>query len=273
MRDRRCSTRGPPSCTPTPRSRSTPTWPRRPGARPWPSRWPPTTATTWTPWRRRSTSARAWSSCATPTTPRASTGRPRRSRRSSTRCPRTWRHGQRGLLRLRGPSRRRAHDVAGPRAPQPPRARTFSKAHGLCGLRVGYGVGSAAWVAAIDKVRQPFNTNALAQAAALESLRHPAELDRRVREVVSERARMERALAETGWAFTPSRANFILVRPDSDPVAGSSRCPRAASAPRRHRARRRRAGMPRAPEGLHRDPGGERGIPVGACAARPPGAP
>ena len=99
--------------------------------------------------------------------------------------------------------------------------RTFSKAHGLCGLRVGYGVGSAAWVAAIDKVRQPFNTNALAQAAALESLRHPAELDRRVREVVSERSRMERALAETGWGFTPSRANFILVRPDSDPVAGS----------------------------------------------------
>lgn len=99
--------------------------------------------------------------------------------------------------------------------------RTFSKAHGLCGLRVGYGVGSAAWVAAIDKVRQPFNTNALAQAAALESLRHPAELDRRVRETVSERSRMEQALSETGWGFTPSRANFILVRPDSDPVAGS----------------------------------------------------
>ena len=99
--------------------------------------------------------------------------------------------------------------------------RTFSKAHGLCGLRVGYGVGSAAWVAAIDKVRQPFNTNALAQAAALESLRHPAELDRRVREVVAERSRMEEALSETEWGFTPSRANFILVRPDPDPAVGS----------------------------------------------------
>ena len=42
--------------------------------------------------------------------------------------------------------------------------RTFSKAHGLCGLRVGYGVGGSGWIAAIDKVRQPFNTNALAQA-------------------------------------------------------------------------------------------------------------
>lgn len=92
--------------------------------------------------------------------------------------------------------------------------RTFSKAHGLCGLRVGYGVGAPGWVEALDKVRQPFNTNALGQAAALESLRHPAALDRRVRETVAERERMQGALARTAWAFTPSDANFILVRPD-----------------------------------------------------------
>jgi histidinol-phosphate aminotransferase len=98
--------------------------------------------------------------------------------------------------------------------------RTFSKAHGLCGLRVGYGVGGAGWIDALDRVRQPFNTNALAQAAALESLRHPAALDRRVRETVSERDRIADALAETGWAFTPSQGNFILVAPD-DPAAGS----------------------------------------------------
>jgi histidinol-phosphate aminotransferase len=98
--------------------------------------------------------------------------------------------------------------------------RTFSKAHGLCGLRVGYGVGGRGWIDALDRVRQPFNTNALAQAAALESLRHPAALDRRVRETVSERARVAEALAESGWAFTPSQGNFILVAPD-DPAAGS----------------------------------------------------
>jgi histidinol-phosphate aminotransferase len=98
--------------------------------------------------------------------------------------------------------------------------RTFSKAHGLCGLRVGYGVGGAGWIDALDRVRQPFNTNALAQAAALESLGHPAALDRRVRETVSERDRIADALAETGWAFTPSQGNFILVAPD-DPAAGS----------------------------------------------------
>jgi histidinol-phosphate aminotransferase len=92
--------------------------------------------------------------------------------------------------------------------------RTFSKAHGLCGLRVGYGVGAAGWIDALDRVRQPFNTNALAQAAALESLRHPAALERRVRETIAERARVQEALSATRWAFTPSQANFILVRPD-----------------------------------------------------------
>lgn len=100
--------------------------------------------------------------------------------------------------------------------------RTFSKAHGLCGLRVGYGIGGSGWIDALDKVRQPFNTNALGQAAALESLRHPFPLERRVREVMAERARVQAALAETTWAFTPSQANFILVRPDPDPAAGSS---------------------------------------------------
>jgi histidinol-phosphate aminotransferase len=92
--------------------------------------------------------------------------------------------------------------------------RTFSKAHGLCGLRVGYGVGGAGWVDALDRVRQPFNTSALAQAAALESLRHPAALERRVRETIGERVRVQEALAATSWAFTPSQGNFILVEPD-----------------------------------------------------------
>jgi histidinol-phosphate aminotransferase len=99
--------------------------------------------------------------------------------------------------------------------------RTFSKAHGLCGLRVGYGVGAAGWIDAIDRVRQPFNTNALAQAAALESLRHPAALERRVRETLAERGRLAGALAEMGVSFTPSQANFILVAPDHPP-AGSA---------------------------------------------------
>jgi histidinol-phosphate aminotransferase len=93
--------------------------------------------------------------------------------------------------------------------------RTFSKAHGLCGLRVGYGMGSADWIAAIDRVRQPFNTSSLGQVAALESLRHLAALERRVQETVSERARVAEGLAKMGVRFTPSQANFILVTPDA----------------------------------------------------------
>lgn len=100
--------------------------------------------------------------------------------------------------------------------------RTFSKAHGLCGLRVGYGVGGRDWVAALDAVRQPFNTNTLAQAAALESLRHPAELVRRVQTVVSERERVQEHLRARGVSFTPSQANFMLLSPGSGPGAGDS---------------------------------------------------
>lgn len=90
--------------------------------------------------------------------------------------------------------------------------RTFSKAHGLCGLRVGYGIGGREWIAALDQVRQPFNTSSLAQAAALASLGNPAALAARMAETVAERGRMAAALDELGVAFTPSRANFMLLR-------------------------------------------------------------
>jgi histidinol-phosphate aminotransferase len=101
--------------------------------------------------------------------------------------------------------------------------RTFSKAHGLCGLRVGYAVGGAGFVAALDKVRQPFNTSTLAQAAALESLRHPAELSRRVSETVSERARVEQALGRLGVPFTRSLGNFILLGASFEPLTDTPR--------------------------------------------------
>ncbi len=91
--------------------------------------------------------------------------------------------------------------------------RTFSKAYGLCGLRVGYGIGSESWVDALEAVRQPFNTNHLAQIAALESLRHPAAIQARVDEAIAERDRMSAALREMGVPFTPSHGNFILMEP------------------------------------------------------------
>lgn len=91
--------------------------------------------------------------------------------------------------------------------------RTFSKAYGLCGLRVGYAVGSQEWVAALDAVRQPFNTNHLAQVAAIEGLRHPAAIQARVDEAISERERVSGSLTDMGVPFTRSQGNFILMEP------------------------------------------------------------
>lgn len=98
--------------------------------------------------------------------------------------------------------------------------RTFSKAHGLCGLRVGYGVGAPGWTAALQRVRPPFNTNALGQAAARESLRHPAALAERVATTIAERERVAAALSSMGMPFTPSQGNFMLLTPGSDPGLG-----------------------------------------------------
>ena len=91
--------------------------------------------------------------------------------------------------------------------------RTFSKAYGLCGLRIGYGIGSESWVQALHAVRQPFNTNQMAQVAAIESLKHPAAIQARIDEAISERDRVASALTEMGVPFTPSHGNFILMQP------------------------------------------------------------
>src|SRR3954463_6020935 len=65
--------------------------------------------------------------------------------------------------------------------------RTFSKVYGLCGLRAGYGLGSEDFRLAVDRVRQPFSVNALAQAAAAEALNHEDEIARRIEQTVVER--------------------------------------------------------------------------------------
>ncbi|MGO8683014.1 MAG: histidinol-phosphate transaminase [Thermoleophilia bacterium] len=89
--------------------------------------------------------------------------------------------------------------------------RTFSKIYGLCGLRVGYGLGSADLKAGIDKVRQPFNVNVLGQVAAREALRHQDLVAERARTIREQRAYMVDRLAHMGRATVPSEANFVLV--------------------------------------------------------------
>lgn len=87
--------------------------------------------------------------------------------------------------------------------------RTFSKAYGLAGLRVGYAVAPEPVAEALRKTATPFGVNLIAQAAAIASLEAKDELDVRVKEIGAERERVLAALAEAGWQMTPSQANFV----------------------------------------------------------------
>lgn len=90
--------------------------------------------------------------------------------------------------------------------------RTFSKSQGLAGLRIGYGLMPARIAQWLQRARQPFNANAMAQAAALASIAD-TEHQRRTRDIVDDgRRRLEVRLAAAGIEFVPSSANFVLMR-------------------------------------------------------------
>ncbi|MEO3751775.1 histidinol-phosphate transaminase [Streptomyces sp. B6B3] len=90
--------------------------------------------------------------------------------------------------------------------------RTFSKAYGLAGLRVGYAVAHEPVAAALRKTAVPFGVSQIAQDAAVASLRSEAELMRRVAAVVAERTRVSEGLAAQGWTVPDSQANFVWLR-------------------------------------------------------------
>ncbi len=90
--------------------------------------------------------------------------------------------------------------------------RTFSKIYGLAGLRVGYGVAAAEFIAALEKIRQPFNTNLLAQAAALAALEDHEHVTRTRANNAAGLRQYEETFRELGLEFVPSFANFILVK-------------------------------------------------------------
>lgn len=89
--------------------------------------------------------------------------------------------------------------------------RTFSKIHGLAGLRVGYGYASAELIGLLQRVRQPFNVNAVAQAAARAALDDTAWMERCRAENRAGLAQLAAGFSELGREFVPSDANFILV--------------------------------------------------------------
>jgi histidinol-phosphate aminotransferase len=87
--------------------------------------------------------------------------------------------------------------------------RTFSKAYGLAGFRVGYAVGPAPLAGALRAVSLPFGVSSVAQAAAIASLEREAELLERVDALVAERERVVAGLAEVGWDVPAPQGNFV----------------------------------------------------------------
>jgi histidinol-phosphate aminotransferase len=89
--------------------------------------------------------------------------------------------------------------------------RTFSKAYGLAGARVGYAVGDPDIITALGKVYVPFTASSLAQAAAIASVNASDELLARTDAVVAERSRVSRALRDAGYRLPDSQANFVWL--------------------------------------------------------------
>jgi histidinol-phosphate aminotransferase len=91
-------------------------------------------------------------------------------------------------------------------------SRTFSKAYGLAGLRVGYGLAQPALTDLLNRVRQPFNVNAVAQAAAVAALGDQAFLDQSYQTNVAGIRQLTDAFRRLRLNFVPSYGNFVLVK-------------------------------------------------------------
>jgi len=89
--------------------------------------------------------------------------------------------------------------------------RTFSKVYGLAGMRIGYGVANAAIVAAMNKLRTPFNTAGISQAAALAALDDTEHVNRSIAANAAERTRLTAELSKLGLCPVPSHTNFIFI--------------------------------------------------------------
>ena len=91
-------------------------------------------------------------------------------------------------------------------------SRTFSKAYGLAALRVGYGIMDASVAGMLNRVRQPFNVNALAQAAALAALADTGYVDESRGLNRAGMRELEAGVRALGLTFIPSHGNFLLIR-------------------------------------------------------------
>jgi histidinol-phosphate aminotransferase len=95
-------------------------------------------------------------------------------------------------------------------------ARTFSKVYGLAGLRIGYGIASPEVISYMERVREPFNINILAQTAALAALDDKAFLKKTIAHVEIEREYLYSAFRKMGLEYVRSATNFIIVNVGKD---------------------------------------------------------
>ena len=102
--------------------------------------------------------------------------------------------------------------------------RTFSKAYGLAGLRVGYAVANEDVATALRKAATPFGVSDLAERAAIASLEAYDELDVRVKALAAERDRVLAALREQGWDVPDTQANFVWLPLGEDTVEFAASC-------------------------------------------------
>ena len=99
-------------------------------------------------------------------------------------------------------------------------SRSFSKAYGLAGLRIGFGISQPAITDLLNRIRQPFNVNSLAQAAACAALFDDEFLAQSKRVNLEGMRQIEAAAKELGLPFIPSWGNFLLIKMGSAPDAG-----------------------------------------------------
>lgn len=158
--------------------------------------------------------SKAWDFCAALTfitTPHAPSGRA-----YATRALRELCEHQKGVVILDEAYADFAKETALELALQYPHvivSRTFSKSYSLCFLRVGYFIGSAKLIAALDTVRDSYNVNGAGQTAALAALQDQAYFKRTIRRIVATRERLAHGLTTQGFQVLPSQTNFLLVRP------------------------------------------------------------
>ncbi|MCD6310956.1 MAG: histidinol-phosphate transaminase [Elusimicrobia bacterium] len=89
--------------------------------------------------------------------------------------------------------------------------RTFSKNYGMAGLRMGFAVAPKEICSILERIRPPFNTSTLSQAAAIAALEDTSYVKTVKKKILAEKKRMEKNLSQMGLEYVPSQANFLLV--------------------------------------------------------------